>query len=122
MHADPPRDAESRRALRALKWHLRASFPGAKFSIEKLPVSAPGWTLFASDDRDVRPRRPALLGRARGRGRGDEEPLAELVPRLPEPRGRGTCAAGEPEALSWIAVALLDRDQQLLDQRRYQQI
>jgi hypothetical protein len=122
MNGDAPQDAESKRALRALKRHLRASLPGAKFFIEQLPVSVPGWTLFAGEDQDVRHGSLCYwVVRANG-SVVTEEPLAELSRAYRSLEAVRPAPLASPEDLSWIAVALLDRDQQLLDRRRHQQL
>lgn len=122
MSVDPPRDAESKRALRALKRHLRATLPGAKFYLKQLPESAPGWTVFAGEERDVRHGSLHYWVVRADASVVTEEPLAELSRAYRSLEAVRPDPMASPEDLSWIAVALLLRDQRLIDQRRYQQL
>jgi hypothetical protein len=119
---EPPRDAESKRALGALKRHLRATLPFAKFDIREVPISAPGWTLFAGTDPEVwhsdvtywvvRARRGVVTG----------EPLAELSLAYRSLEALGPEPLASTEDLSWLAVGLLARDKGLFDQRTFDKL
>lgn len=122
MSVNPPRDAESKRALRVLKRHLAASLPFAKFSIEQLPTSTPGWTLFVSEDPDVR-HGPLNYWVVRADKRVvTEDPLAELAHAYRSLEAARPEPLASPDDLAWIAVALLDNDTRLYDQRIHQQL
>lgn len=119
---EPPRNVESRRALRALKRHLRATYPFAKFYIRQLPLSAPGWTLFAGENQDVRHGRVHYwVVRADG-SVVTEDPRAELSRAYRSLEAVRPAPLASPEDLAWLAVALLLENRRLLDQRRYQQL
>ncbi|MCY1009096.1 hypothetical protein OV079_26745 [Nannocystis pusilla] len=122
MSVNPPRDSESKRALRVLKRHLRARLPGAKFYLKQLRLSAPGWTVFAGEDREVRHgglRYWVVRADARV---VTGEPLVELSHAYRSLEAAGPDPSASPEDLAWIAVALLSRDTELLDPRDYLQI
>ncbi|WP_434418939.1 hypothetical protein [Nannocystis pusilla] len=122
MSADPPRDAESRRALRVLKRHLRASRPGAKFYLEQLRLSAPGWTVFAGEDQDVRHGSLRYWVVRADASVVTGEPLVELSHAYRSLAAVGANPSASPEDLAWLAVALLSRDTALLDPRDYPRI
>lgn len=121
MSVDPPRDTDSKRALRVLKRHLSVTLPFARFYLKQLPFSAPGYTLFAGEDRSVRHGHVSYWV-VRDEGRVvTTDPLAELSHAYrslgaarPEPQA-------SPEELAWLAVALLERNTLLFDQRDHQQ-
>ncbi|WAS96043.1 hypothetical protein [Nannocystis punicea] len=119
MSVNPPRDAESKRALRVLKRHLRASWPGTKFYLKQLRVSAPGWTVFAGEQQDVRHGSLRYWVVRADASVVTGEPLVELSRAYRSLEAVRPDPSASPEDLSWIAVALLSRDQQLLDQRSY---
>lgn len=122
MSVDPPRDAESRRALRVLKRHLRASRPGAKFYLKQLRLSAPGWTVFEGENQDVRHGSLRYwVVRADARV-VTGEPLVELSHAYRSLAAVGPDPSASPEDLAWLAVALLARDTALLDPRDYPRI
>ncbi|MCY1071101.1 hypothetical protein OV090_40540 [Nannocystis sp. RBIL2] len=122
MSVDPPRDAESKRAVRVLKRHLRARLPGAKFYLEQLRVSAPGWTVFAGEDREVRHGGLQYWVVRADASVVTGEPLVELSHAYRSLEAVGPDPSASPEDLAWLAVALLSRDVKLLDQRDYPRI
>lgn len=122
MSVEPPRDAESKRALRVLKRHLRARLPGAKFYLKQLRLSTPGWTVFAGEDREVRHGGLQYwVVRADARV-VTGEPLVALSHAYRSLDALGPDPSASPEDLAWLAVALLSRDTVLLDRRHYPRI
>lgn len=119
MSREPPRDTESRRALRTLKRYLRAP---ARFDIEQIPLSAPGWRLFKLLDLDTfHQDRSYLVVRVNGPVvTGDPLVQLSLIYRSLEVVRPAPLAS--PEDLSWIAVALLGEGDSLIDQSTYQRI
>lgn len=120
--ADPPRDSESKRALRVLKRHLTADLPFARFYLRQLPFTAPGYTLFAGEDRSVRHGRVSYWVVRDDAGVVTGDPLAELSHAYRSLEAARPEPSASPEELAWLAVALLERDVRLFDQRDYDQL
>lgn len=121
MSVDPPRDSESKRALRVLKRHLTASLPFGRFYLKQLPFTAPGYTLFAGEDRSVRHGSVRYWVVREDAGVVTTDPLAELAHAYQSLHATRPEPLASPEELAWLAVALLERDTELFDQRDYQQ-
>jgi hypothetical protein len=119
MSVDPPRDSDSKRALRVLKRHLTADLPLARFYLRQLPFTAPGYTLFAGENRSVRHGWVNYWVVRDDGGVVTTDPLAELSHAYRSLEAAGPEPMASPEELAWLAVALLERDTLLFDQQDY---